>query len=581
MGDTATAQSAPKENWKSVAARKKAAQTAAIPKEWIIELPEATRRNVTSVPKECGVLSAKELEITDLKDVDALLKKLASGEWSAVEVTTAYYKRAVVAHQVVNCLTEIYIDKALAWATELDKALAATGEPVGPLHGLPISLKDQICIEGLDTVMGYVAWVDRPAAKNAVLVDILLDAGAVPFVRTNVPQTLMWGETFNVVFGRTLNPHNRNLAAGGSSGGEGALLGMGGSPLGVGSDIGGSIRNPAAVNGLYGLRPSYDRIPYEGAVNSGQGQEAISSVLGPMTRHVSGLKAFTKAVLDAKPWTRDPYCVRKPWDEASYALAEHGRGEKLCFAIMWDDGIVRPLPPVRRALQRAKAALEAAGHTVVDWVPPVKHADFRPVVLSIFGAAAGEDVLETVQQSGEPALSTMDPSKPPKDRVDAPEGGKLVWKRDGRPDPVALSSYEFFNVCWKKRELQRLYLEGWMATKEKTGTGRPVDAIITPVGPYPAPPHGNHIHAFFTTWCNILDYPASVFPVTVVDPQLDLPEERTEFFGPEDEKVHALYSSADIFKDAPINLQLVGQRWEEEAVIGMTELVDAAMAAYK
>ncbi|EJU01835.1 general amidase [Dacryopinax primogenitus] len=580
MGDTATAVPT-KEDWKTVAARKKAAQLAALPKEWIIDPPELSRRNVTNVPAECGLLTPRELEITDTKDVALLLEKLAKGEYTAVEVTTAFYKRAVIAHQMTNCLTEIYIEKAVAWATSLDKALAETGKPVGLLHGLPISLKDQISIAGLDTVMGYVAWIDKPAEKNSVLVDILLEQGAVPFVRTNVPQTLMWGETFNVVFGRTVNPHNRTLTPGGSSGGEGALLGMGGSPLGVGSDIGGSIRNPSSVNGLYGLRPSYDRIPYEGSVTSGQGQEGIVSVLGPMTRHVSGLKIFTKAVLDAKPWTRDPYCIRKPWDAESYALAEHGEGKKMCFAILWHDGIVRPLPPIRRALEKTKAALEAAGHTIIDWEPPVPHGEMRPIATSIFGAAAGEDVIETVKSSGEPALSTMDPLRPPPDRVDVPEGGKLVWKRDGRPDPVPLSSYEFFNVCWNKRAMQKKYLDGWMATKDRTGTGRPVDALITPAGPYPAPTHGNHIHAFFTTWCNILDYPAAIFPVTKVDQELDQSLQRTEFLGPEDEKVHGLYTSPDVFADAPISLQLVGQRWEEEAVIGMTEVVDAALAAYQ
>ncbi len=88
--------------------------------------------------------------------------------------------------------------------------------------------------------MGYVGWINKPAEQNAALVDILLAQGAVPYVRTNVPQTLMWGETHNNIFGRTVNPFNRNVTCGGSSGGEGALIGLRGSLLGVGSDIGGS-----------------------------------------------------------------------------------------------------------------------------------------------------------------------------------------------------------------------------------------------------------------------------------------------------------------------------------------------------
>lgn len=158
----------------------------------------------------------------------------------------------------MNCLTEIFVERALARAAELDDALKKTGKVVGPLHGLPISLKDQICIKGLETTMGYVSWIGKYAEKNAVLVDILEECGAVPFVRTNVPQTLMvsrtysvskpvtliriqWPETFNNIFGRTTNPYNRSLTSGGSSGGEGALVALKGSPLGVGSDIGGYV----------------------------------------------------------------------------------------------------------------------------------------------------------------------------------------------------------------------------------------------------------------------------------------------------------------------------------------------------
>ncbi|KAF9241349.1 amidase signature domain-containing protein, partial [Melanogaster broomeanus] len=116
----------------------------------------------------------------------------------------------------VNCLTEIFVERALARATELDEALKKTGKVVGPLHGLPISLKDQLCIKGLETTMGYISLDRNYAEKNAVLVDILEECGAVPFVRTNLPpnadgSAICWPETFNNIFGRTTNPYNRSL----------------------------------------------------------------------------------------------------------------------------------------------------------------------------------------------------------------------------------------------------------------------------------------------------------------------------------------------------------------------------------
>jgi amidase len=167
-------------SWQELAAEKKARQAASIPKGWLITAPTDDVSDVTDVPVKCGLLSARELEITTISDLTVLLHKLATREWSSVDVTTAFSKRAIVAHQVVrpswfllpikatvsisirtvpwsvqtNCLTEIFIDRALERAAWLDEQLNSTGKVVGPLHGLPISLKDQICIEGLETTMG-------------------------------------------------------------------------------------------------------------------------------------------------------------------------------------------------------------------------------------------------------------------------------------------------------------------------------------------------------------------------------------------------------------------------------------------
>ena len=99
-------------------------------------------------------------------------------------------------------------------------------------------------------------------------------------------------------------------------------------------------------------------------MNAQEGQESISSVLGPMTNSLEGVRLFTNAVVASKPWWKDPLCVRKEWSEREYALGDHGGpGGKMCFAVMWDNGVVKPHPPVRRAMWLVKQALEAAGHT--------------------------------------------------------------------------------------------------------------------------------------------------------------------------------------------------------------------------
>ena len=128
------------------------------------------------------------------------------------------------------------------------------------------------------------------------------------------------------------------------------------------------------MNGIYGLRPSFNRMPYYGAVNSMQGQDSLPSVMGPLSISLTGIKAFVRAILSRKPWMKDPLAVRKPWDEKEYELAEHGYGKKLCFGILWNDGAVVPHPPIIRGLEMTKQALIAAGHegkVVPSFVPTV------------------------------------------------------------------------------------------------------------------------------------------------------------------------------------------------------------------
>lgn len=162
-----------------------------------------------------------------------------------------------------------------------------------------------------------------------------LPIGAILYVKTNVPQTLMIGETVNNIFGRTLNPFNRLLSCGGSSGGEGALIALHGSPIGVGTDIGGSIRIPAAFNGLWGIRPSHGRMPYAGARNSMDGQETVHSVCGPIAHTAKDLAYFMKAILEQEPWNYDPKVIEIPWKEAKY---NEGRTGKKIFGVTTVNG---------------------------------------------------------------------------------------------------------------------------------------------------------------------------------------------------------------------------------------------------
>jgi amidase len=186
----------------------------------------------------------------------------------------AYIARSIEAHGRSNILTEIMYNEAYERAQQLDAEFEKTGELRGRLHGVPVSLKDQIGYKGLDNPIGCTSDMGKPALEHSTLVKVLLEEGAVPFVKTSVPQTMLSFECGNPLFGATTNPYDSTRIPGGSSGGEAALLASDACPLGFGSDIGGSLRIPAAFSGCFGLKPCAGRFPGTGCVNPNQGFEA-------------------------------------------------------------------------------------------------------------------------------------------------------------------------------------------------------------------------------------------------------------------------------------------------------------------
>jgi len=344
----------------------------------------------------------------------------------------------------------------------------------------------------------------------------------------------------------------------------------------VGTDIGGSVRIPSAFCGLYALRPSYERLPYQGARNSAEGQESVASVLGPMANSLEACKIFAKAVLDGRPWERDPSCLRKPWDQGAYELRDHGGGQSLCFGIMWDNDIVKPHPPVVRALRMVKDALETAGHKVIDW-KPYKHMELFHSVEFIFAADGSEDYQRHCDLSGEPLIQLEHFTTSETQHLyamETPPLNKIVAEGRGPQ-----SAYQVWQLHKEKRKLRKEYLDHWNATITLTGTERPVDGIIRPTVPYGMTPHGLNTDAFYTTLWNVLDYPCVAFPVTTVDLELDKTiEARSEFYNHEDEAIHKLYDS-ELFRDSPIGLQVTCRMQEEEATLGMAEIIVQSLRA--
>lgn len=373
--------------------------------------------------------------------------------------------------------------------------------------------------------MGYTGWIstfeglpNSPKYKTyeSEMVRELRTAGAVLYVKTSVPHTLMTGETVNNIIGYTWNPKNRHLSAGGSSGGEGALIGLRGSPVGFGTDIGGSIRIPAAFNGLFGLRPSVGRLPYEGMANSMDGQNSVLSVVGPLGTSVGALRLVTKALLAQRPWLHDPQVCEIPWraeQEAALGLEE---GKKLAFGVLRSDGIVNPQPPLKRAIDIMVAKLKELGHEVVEWTPP-SHQTLLAEGTKSWIFDGGADVKKAFALSGELMADQIAFFN----QVD----------REFTASEVAATNVRL-------RQLKKEYMDYWNSTKALTSTGRPVDAVIAPVAPFPAARPNMYHHVGYTSFVNILDYTSVVVPVTEVDKNVDRVEEGYEALNEMDQKVH-------------------------------------------
>ena len=435
----------------------------------------------------------------------------------------------------------------------LDDYYSEHGKPIGPLHGLPISVKEHLAMKDLGLNAGFISWWDQKGEDDAHVLRILSDAGCVFYARTTQPQTLMHLETSSNLYGVTTNPFNSQLTAGGSSGGEGALVGMRGSCLGLGTDIGGSIRSPAANCGVYGLRPSSYRILLEGMAATMGGQEQIIPVLGPLSTSLEGIKLIMKTGLEAKPWLSEPSLVPIPWrDEGSFLTDQSGK-KILKVGVMWHDEIVRPHPPVTAALKEVVEKLKGVdGVEIIDWTP-YKHDEAWEIISSLYFPDGAQEETAAIDASGEPWRPLSE----------------FIIKEN--PNVRKLTVEEVWYWTRRREAYKSIYARKWNDTANGTDArGQPqgmVDVILCPVGPGAAPPLNHAKYWNYTSQWNLLDYPALVFPVTKVQLPADSFLENGEFMSQKDKENFQLWSSdPGKYKGAPVSLQLVGRRYEDEKV---------------
>ncbi|PWW22279.1 amidase [Geodermatophilus normandii] len=321
-----------------------------------------------------------------LRPATELAAMVRAREVSARELLEAHLARIERIDPQLNAIVTLDAEGARAAADAADAALAA-GERLGPLHGLPVAHKDTHATGGMRTTWGSPLHADTVPARDELVVERLRLAGAVRVGKTNVPEFAAGSHTFNPLFGATHNPWRHGLSAGGSSGGAAAALAAGLVPVAEGSDMGGSLRNPAAFCGVVGLRPSPGRVPTWPA---GLGWATLS-VQGPMGRTVGDVALTLSAI--AGPDPRVPIALSE--DGASFASPRPADLRGLRVAWAPDLGGLVPVEPVvTQVLAGVLPRLEAEGAVVEEACPDLREADevFGTLRAWLFEATFGDVV---------------------------------------------------------------------------------------------------------------------------------------------------------------------------------------------
>jgi Asp-tRNA(Asn)/Glu-tRNA(Gln) amidotransferase A subunit family amidase len=373
-------------------------------------------------------------------------------EVSPVEVMEAHLRRVEAVNPLLNAIVTL-APEALALAREAESAVMR-GDVRGPLEGVPVTVKDTIETRGLRTTCGSQLRSSHVPAVDATAVARLKAAGAIVFGKTNASEMALTYEASNPVFGRTNNPHDARLTAGGSSGGEAAAIAAGLSPAGLGSDLMGSIRVPAHFCGIYGLKPTTWRVPCDGHTPPVVGPLSLGAAVGPLARSVKDLSLLL-SVLDGtiapsfaaswSKWVKD--------DERANKL----RGVRVAWYTF--DGVTPVNEEARKAVQAAAVTLADAGLVVEERRPP--GIERGPELWSRLFARAAANLLRTAYEGQEEAA-----------------GADARFLLSAAATPQTLDD---FLAAWNERDRLRAELLRWM---------KETPLIVAPVGGVEAFEHG-------------------------------------------------------------------------------------------
>ncbi|CAF1381919.1 unnamed protein product [Adineta steineri] len=504
-----------------------------------------------------------------------LLDGLEKNEFTYTQVILVLSLRSIKIGKEINCTTEEFFDQAIEYAEQFDKDHTNNHEKL-LLKGIPISIKDHIDQKGADSSMGIAMKNFRPSSKDSLIVQLLKEQGALAgFVRTSTIQGMMLPETENETYGIATNPFNSTRTTGGSSGGCGALVASCGTPISIGTDIGGSIRIPAHFCGIFGFKPTPGRVSNVGITvpspKNIPGETNIRATAGPLARCTDDLVLVMRSFLQENLWHNDPYLCRQPWRDERFQDKK-----RLTIGFYTNDNWFPPAPACIRAVNEAADALRKLGHTVIPYTP-INVQEAMRLILGIIGADGAAHFLESLEN--EPYNPIYRPlvyaAKLP--NFLRPFLARLMCIVGERRNANTVrsigskSAYEYFDLIIDLKN----YMNTWLDDLRKNK----IDLLLTPVNALPAFRRGQSGHLFnacsYTCLFNVLHLPAGVVPMTLVRDD----EQYYEDIGHLNNDIALSMAKETCRQSAglPVGVQLVGWPNDDERVLCVMKELESSI----
>jgi fatty acid amide hydrolase len=496
-----------------------------------------------------------------------IAQKIKAGELSAREVVDAHIQRIEQVNTRLNAVVIPLFDQARKEADAADTA-QLQGDVLGPLHGVPITIKEQFLVKDTATTFGVLNLKNHRATEDGPLVKRLREAGAIILGKTNTGQLLMYIESDNPVYGRTNNPWSLDRSPGGSSGGEAAIIAAGGSPLGLGADFGGSIREPSHFCAIQGLKPTAWRLTkfdIRPGIFAG-GQEGVVPQPGPMARSVADL-ALAMRILAAPGLERIDLSVPPvPWPTLDKVSM---RGMRI--AMYSDDGYFTASPAIRRVVAEAADALHAAGAEVESWMPPDVNEAMR-----LFFSIASADAANALKRA-------LGPDKP-MPQIRAILQGSSIPKPLRRFVAAIMQTLGQTRLSRIARQTGARSAESYWKLIEDLATYRlrfhkaldsgRFDAIICPPTSLPAVLHGSTATLLdfdsYARLYNVLGMPAGV----VAAGRVRAGEESDR--APSKDRVERTAEEVEMGSAGlPVGVQVAARHWREDIVLAVMSALES------